>query len=62
MSDILEELETFMPRDNPRKWAKLLSTVQYRRLELSLLREILLELREIRELLEELRRELSPKG
>ena len=40
-------LESYIPADDPRKWAKLTSTVEARRLELLLLREILLELREL---------------
>jgi hypothetical protein len=47
--DIVEVLDDFIPMDNPRKWAKLSSTVDSRRLELSLLREILLELRKLNE-------------
>ncbi len=47
--DIVEVLEDFIPSDNPRKWAKLSSTVDSRRLELSLLKEILLELRKLNE-------------
>jgi hypothetical protein len=47
--DIVEVLDDFIPMDNPRKWAKLSSTVDSRRLELSLLKEILLELRELNE-------------
>jgi hypothetical protein len=45
--DIVEALEDYIAADNPRKWAKLSSTVDSRRLELSLLREILLELRRL---------------
>ena len=45
--DIIDLLENYIPADNPRKWAKLSSTVESRRLELLLLREILLELREM---------------
>jgi hypothetical protein len=45
MKDILEILEEYIPDDNPRKWAKLSSTIQYRRLVLTLLKEILKELR-----------------
>ncbi len=47
--DIVEVLDDFIPNDNPRKWAKLSSTVDSRRLELSLLKEILLELRKLNE-------------
>ena len=43
--DIIELLEEYIPVDNPKKWAKLSSTVETRRLELLLLKEILLELR-----------------
>ena len=45
--DILEVLEAYIPEQEPRKWAKLASTVNYRRLVLSLLKEILLELRKL---------------
>ncbi|GAW92577.1 hypothetical protein [Calderihabitans maritimus] len=47
MKDIIEILEEFIPEDNPRKWAKLASNVNYRRLHLLLLKEILLELRKM---------------
>ena len=47
MSDILSELEKFIPDDNPRKWAKLSSDIDFRRLQLALLKEILIELRQI---------------
>ncbi len=47
--DIIDLLEDYIPADNPKKWAKLSSTVDSRRLELLLLKEILLELRKIRE-------------
>jgi len=43
--DILEVLEEYTAEDNPKKWAKLSSTVESRRLELLLLKEILLEIR-----------------
>ncbi len=43
--DIIDLLEDYIPVDNPTKWAKLSSTVESRRLELLLLKEILLELR-----------------
>ncbi len=46
-NDIIDLLEDYIPEDNPSKWAKLSSTVESRRLELLLLKEILLELREI---------------
>ena len=45
--DIIELLDKYIPADSPGKWAKLSSTVESRRLELLLLKEILLELREI---------------
>ena len=48
--DIIDLLDDFIPVDNPRKWAKLQSTVDSRRLELLLLREILLELRKMNQL------------
>ncbi len=43
--DVIEIVNDYIAEDNPRKWAKLSSTVESRRLELLLLREILLELR-----------------
>jgi len=45
--DILEVLEAYIPERDPRKWAKLASTINYRRLVLSLLKEILVELRKL---------------
>jgi hypothetical protein len=45
--DILEVLESYIPSNDPRKWAKLNSTISYRRLVLSLLKEILIELRKL---------------
>jgi hypothetical protein len=45
MKDILETVEGYISEDNPHKWAKLSSTIQYRRFVLTLLREILKELR-----------------
>ena len=47
MADILSELDKYIPEDNPRKWAKLSSEIDFRRLELTLLKEILIELRQI---------------
>ncbi|MFO7928710.1 MAG: hypothetical protein R6U35_03485 [Candidatus Humimicrobiaceae bacterium] len=47
MSDILSELDNYIPENNPRKWAKLSSDIEYRRLELMLLKEILIELKQI---------------
>jgi hypothetical protein len=45
--DILEVLEDYIPGNDARKWAKLSSTIGYRRLVLSLLKEILIELRKL---------------
>jgi hypothetical protein len=45
--DILEVLESYIPSNDSRKWAKLSSTISYRRLVLSLLKEILIELRKL---------------
>ena len=45
--DIIDLLDEYIPTDNPGRWAKLSSTVESRRLELLLLKEILLELREL---------------
>jgi hypothetical protein len=39
--------------DEPARWAKLSSTIRWRRLQLLLLREILLELRQVRRALVE---------
>ena len=47
MGDILSELDKYIPEDNPRRWAKLTSDIDYRRLELMLLKEILIELKQI---------------
>ncbi len=47
--DIIGLLEDYIPVGNRKKWAKLASTVDSRRLELLLLKEILLELRRVRE-------------
>ena len=49
MKDILEILEEYIPEDSPRKWAKLNSTIESRRLQLLMLKEILLELRKLNE-------------
>ncbi len=49
--DIIDLLEEYIPADNRRKWAKLSSTVDSRRLELLLLREILVELRKMNEVI-----------
>ena len=45
--DIIDLLDDYIPSDNLSKWAKLSSTVESRRLELLLLKGILLELREM---------------
>ena len=47
--DIIELLDEYIPADNPRKWQKLQSEIDSRRLELMLLKEILLELRKLNE-------------
>jgi len=47
--DIVALLEEYIAADNPRKWQKLESNIEYRRLELMLLKEILLELRKLNE-------------
>ncbi len=46
--DIVDLLEKYVAADKPDQWAKLSSTVMSRRLELLLLREILIELRSLR--------------
>jgi len=45
--DILKVVEKYIPGNDSRKWARLASTVNYRRLVLSLLKEILVELRKL---------------
>lgn len=52
MKDILEVLEDYIPEANPRKWARLSSDIEYRRLNLSLLMEILCELWKVAQLLQ----------
>ena len=44
--DVVELVEPFLSQD-PARWAKLSSDVQWRRLQLLLLREILIELRKL---------------
>jgi hypothetical protein len=44
--DVLEMVEGFLSREQS-KWAKLASDIQWRRLQLLLLREILLEVRKL---------------
>lgn len=51
--DVLEQVEAFLS-DDPSRWAKLASTVQWRRLQLLLLREVLLELRRLSQALQAL--------
>ena len=53
--DIIDLLEEYIPADNRRKWAKLSSTVDSRRLELLLLKEILIELRKMNEAIQSYR-------
>ena len=48
--DVIDLLEDYISADNPKYWAKLSSTVESRRLELLLLKEILLELRKLNQL------------
>ncbi len=45
--DIIKLLDDYIPEDNKRVWSKLSSTIESRRLELLLLKEILLELRKL---------------
>ncbi|MDA8336906.1 MAG: hypothetical protein M0Z41_18290 [Peptococcaceae bacterium] len=47
MKDITEVLEEYIDEKNPNRWAKLSSDIQFRRLTLTLLREILQELRRL---------------
>ena len=51
VQDIIDLVDNYLPADDPKKWARLSSTVESRRLELLLLREILRELREINRVL-----------
>ena len=44
--DVAETVEEYLS-DDPTKWGKLASNVQWRRLQLLLLREILVELRKL---------------
>jgi hypothetical protein len=44
--DVAETVQDYLS-DDPAKWAKLASDVQWRRLQLLLLREILVELRKL---------------
>ena len=45
--DIVDLLQEYVSADDPLKWSKLSSNLNYRRLQLLLLREILLELRKL---------------
>lgn len=45
--DIIDVLDSFLSESAPKKWAKLSSDIQYRRLQLLLLKDILLELRRL---------------
>jgi hypothetical protein len=48
--DTLELVEEYLPED-PAKWGKLASDIQWRRLQLMLLREMLVELRNLNQVL-----------
>lgn len=50
MKDILDVLKDYIPDANPRKWARLSSNIEYRRLNLLLLKDILCELRNLTQL------------
>ena len=52
VQDIIDLIDNYLPADNPKKWARLSSTVESRRLQLLLLKEILRELREINKTLQ----------
>lgn len=54
--DVLDLLEEYLPADDPAKWAKLSSTINSRRLQLLLLREILIELRKLNQKISEVRK------
>jgi hypothetical protein len=51
-NDIVALLENLLSEGAPNRWAKLSSDIQYRRLNLLLLKEILSELRRLNERLE----------
>ena len=55
VQDIIDLVDKYIPADSPKAWAKLSSTVESRRLELLLLREILQELRGINKTLQKQR-------
>ncbi len=48
--DVLDLLEDYISTENRSKWVKLSSEIESRRLELLLLREILVELRKMNQL------------
>ena len=50
--DVIDLVEPFLS-DDPTRWAKLASDVQWRRMQLLLLREILVELRKLNSLSED---------
>ena len=52
MKDILKTLEDYISQANSRKWAKLSSNIEYRRLNILLLKEILCELRKLTQIME----------
>ncbi len=45
--DVIEILDEFIPEGDSKKWGKLSSTINSRRLELMVLKEILIELRKL---------------
>jgi hypothetical protein len=61
--DVAEIVEEYLS-DDPTKWGKLASNVQWRRLQLLLLREILVELRKLnlRALVQEGKRGQEPRA
>jgi hypothetical protein len=52
--DVMQLLDGYLT-DEPSRWGKLASDIQWRRLQLTLLREILIELRRLNEQLAEAR-------
>ena len=46
--NVMQLLDSYLT-DDPSRWAKLASDIQWRRLQLTLLREILIELRRLNE-------------
>jgi hypothetical protein len=52
--DVMQLLDGYLA-DDPSRWGKLASDIQWRRLQLTLLREILIELRRLNEQLAEAR-------